>query len=65
VTERRLARLTGISHLTFTTSSMGFEVCPPTMADLLLRAAQITVLDLLSAQDWRLRPNRWRRQRQN
>src|SRR5437879_9983781 len=51
VTERRLARLTGISQPHLHNIINGVRSLSPTMADLLLRQLQITVLDLLSAQE--------------
>ena len=52
VTERGLARVTGISQSHLHNMLKGVRVLSPPMADLILRHLQITVVDLLNADDW-------------
>lgn len=51
LTERGLARMTGISQPHLHNMLKGARVLSPQMADLILRRLQITVLDLLEADE--------------
>jgi len=55
LTERGLARLTGISQPHLHNMLKGVRVLSPQMADLILRQLHITVLDLLNGEERRAR----------
>lgn len=58
LTERGLARRTGISQPHLHNMLKGARVLSPPMADLILRQLHMTVLDLLEAEDLHHRRNR-------
>ena len=58
LTERGLARRTGISQPHLHNMLKGARALSPPMADLILRQLRMTVLDLLEAEDLHQRRNR-------